>query len=168
MIKEILKNFFIGEWQYEAVNYLDDDIFVSEEVSAPKLKSLMDKILDERDYRSKRLKVIPRNENEKIYLDGTLEMSRERELKLIGRLEKGNGFNLDVDRARDFPVEELIKFRNGFSKCLWHNDTSPSLHWFKQANRVHCFSCSRTFDSIDVAQKLFSLSFKKAVKKLIS
>lgn len=168
MIKEILKTFFFGEWQHDVIDYLSDDIYVPELLSVPKHKTLMDKIIEERNYRAKRMRIIPRNEIEKIYLEETMDMSRARELKLISRLENGSGFRLDVDRARDFPIEELIQFRNGFAKCLWHADTSPSLHWFKKANRAHCFSCSRSFDSIDAAQKIFSLSFKEAVKKLIS
>ena len=71
-----------------------------------------------------------------------------------------------IDRAREYPVEELIEFKRGLSHCLWHNDTNASLSWDKKRNRVHCFPCEKDANSIDIIMAQDSCSFPVAVKKL--
>lgn len=78
--------------------------------------------------------------------------------------------NSDVIKAKEFPVTNFIKFNHsGFAKCLWHNpDTNPSLYHYKIKNKVFCFSCNHSDDSIGVVQQLYNLDFKSAVKQLIN
>ena len=71
-----------------------------------------------------------------------------------------------IDRAREYPVEELLEFKRGLSHCLWHNDTNASLSWDKKRNRVHCFPCEKDANSIDIIMAQDSCSFPMAVKKL--
>jgi hypothetical protein len=73
---------------------------------------------------------------------------------------------LDIEKAKQVPVNNFIQFRGGFARCLWHNDKNPSMHYYKKLNRVKCFSCGKGGDVIDVVQKLHSCSFEEAVRRL--
>lgn len=74
---------------------------------------------------------------------------------------------LNVERARSVQIESLIEFnRYKKARCLWHNDTQPSMHHYKKDNRVWCFACNKGGDVIDVAQALYGVGFKEAVKIL--
>jgi len=53
--------------------------------------------------------------------------------------------------------------RNGMTCCPFHDDRNPSM---KVDNRFHCFGCGEDGDVINFAEKLFSLSPKKAAQKL--
>lgn len=69
-----------------------------------------------------------------------------------------------IERAREFPIEELIETRNGKAICPFHNDHHPSMHVTK--NLFHCFTCNEGGDSIDFVMKLENLTFRQAVDKL--
>jgi len=69
-----------------------------------------------------------------------------------------------VDKARQYPVTDLIEFRRGVACCLWHDDKHPSMA--TKNNRVHCFSCGHWGDSIDVQMKLTGQTFMQAVRAL--
>lgn len=69
-----------------------------------------------------------------------------------------------IERAREFPIEELIESRNGKAICPFHNDHHPSMHITK--NLFHCFACNEGGDSIDFVMKLENLTFRQAVDKL--
>ena len=75
---------------------------------------------------------------------------------------------LDVERARRYPISEMIKFnRAGKGRCVWCNDKDgDDLHYYRGQNRVYCFSCNKAGDAIDVAMEVFKLGFPEAVKKL--
>ncbi len=73
-----------------------------------------------------------------------------------------------VARAKSYPINELIRFNssNG-AKCLFHNESEASLHYYKDQNKTWCFGgCGRGYDSIDIYQKIHGVSFKEAVKAL--
>ena len=57
---------------------------------------------------------------------------------------------------------------NHYHKTDWHYlyILSGSMKYYEKENRVHCFSCGKSWDSIDVYQKLNNCSFKDAVNKL--
>ncbi len=71
----------------------------------------------------------------------------------------------DIERAKQYPIENLIKFQNKKAKCIWHNEKSPSLHLYPD-NNVFCFGCGKGGDAIDVKMQLDSISFTEAVNIL--
>jgi DNA primase len=71
-----------------------------------------------------------------------------------------------VIRAKEYPIDELIKFSQGKARCLWHNEKTGSMHFYKETNRVHCFGCGKGGDAIDVYMALNNVAFKDAVEKL--
>lgn len=71
-----------------------------------------------------------------------------------------------VLRAKLYPIDSMIDFRDHKAKCLWHNEDTGSMHYYKDSNKVHCFGCNKTADSIDVYKQLHNCSFMEAVKSL--
>lgn len=93
----------------------------------------------------------------------------ERTLKAYSyKSEKTTLINeMDIIRAKEFPVNELVKFNSQkFARCIWHSDNTPSMKYYPKTNSVHCFSCSKSGDSIAMAQQLFGENFINAVKRL--
>jgi len=72
----------------------------------------------------------------------------------------------DIERARSYPVEQLVKFERGKALAWCHADSSPSLTLNKKHNRCHCFVCNRSMDSITVVRELHGYNFVEAVKFL--
>lgn len=72
----------------------------------------------------------------------------------------------DIARAKQYPIENLLDFKHKKTKCLWHNDSNPSLTLFKDTNTCYCFACNKVADSIEVVRKQMNVSFKDAVKWL--
>lgn len=54
--------------------------------------------------------------------------------------------------------------RAGFVCCPFHNEKTPSMKIFEKD--YHCFGCGEHGDTISFVQKLFSLSFSDALKKI--
>ena len=50
--------------------------------------------------------------------------------------------------------------------CPFHNDTHPSLQLYPGKGGFHCFVCNENGDVISFVQKLFSLDFKEACRKM--
>jgi hypothetical protein len=75
-------------------------------------------------------------------------------------------FTLAIEKAKQYPIDQLLPFKRKVTPCLWHPDTDPSLHYYRKKNRVHCFVCDQGWDAIDVTQKLHDCSFKEAVSIL--
>jgi len=75
---------------------------------------------------------------------------------------------MDIARARNYPIENLLKFNNtGKAYCIFHNDTGiPNMH--KYGNTVYCFSCNRKADVIDIYMEQNGVDFIKAVNFLQS
>lgn len=73
----------------------------------------------------------------------------------------------DITIAKNVPISQLLKFnRVGKTKCIWHADSDPSLHFYNKTNTVYCFSCGYHGDAIDVYRQINNCSFKDAVKVL--
>ncbi len=95
--------------------------------------------------------------------------------KNIARLErlqntkKGGGGLTDADiaRAKEHSIDELVEFKHGTAKCLWHSERTGSMHYYQKDNRVKCFGCGKSGDAIDVYQVLNGCDFISAVKGLI-
>lgn len=69
-----------------------------------------------------------------------------------------------IERAREFPIEELVETKNGKAICPFHNDHHPSMDVRK--NFYHCYTCQATGDVIDLVMHLENLTFKQAVERL--
>jgi len=86
--------------------------------------------------------------------------------KILATLRFHNNFGT-MNIAKSYPIEELIDFKGGMAKCLWHNEKTGSLHHDKKRNKAHCFgACGKGYDSIDTYQKINNVDFSTAVKAL--
>lgn len=78
--------------------------------------------------------------------------------------------NKDLDLlecAKQRPIDTLLKFNPQYNtNCLWHNEDSPSMHYYKKNNRVYCFGCGKSADAVDVYMQIHNCSFLDAVKAL--
>ena len=54
--------------------------------------------------------------------------------------------------------------RNGFCKCIFHNERTPSMKLYKDS--FYCFSCQKSGDVFTFVQKMDGLSFKEAFSML--
>lgn len=73
---------------------------------------------------------------------------------------------LNIDKAKAVPITQLIEFKRNIARCIWHDDKKPSMHYYRNNNKVFCFSCQKGGDVIDVAMKLWQCSMKEALNKL--
>lgn len=69
-----------------------------------------------------------------------------------------------IERAREFPIDQLIENKRFWAKCPFHADTKPSL--YLKNNFYHCFVCEANGDTIKLAQHIYNVDFKTAVKML--
>lgn len=73
----------------------------------------------------------------------------------------------DIERARQYPIDNFIDFKHKVAPCIWHNEKTGSLHYYKKTNTVYCFGCGKSADVIDVYMKIHGCNFLTAVKALI-
>lgn len=100
------------------------------------------------------------------YLDKSDKIKKKNKLQEISTSSQGS---LNVEMAKQVPIEHFIEIKpNGKGKCLWHEDENPSLHYYEDDNKVHCFVCSKQWDVIDVVQKKFDKDFKEAVRFILA
>ena len=162
MTKEQLKQLHLGSWYADCIDELADEFFDPNkqirflgESRYYKLEpfiqksppTLVEQVMDERAYRDKRMKIIPADELNRIYLEETLRMSRDREEKLIRKMTARNSAVDDIDKAKQYPIDQLIEIKNGFAKCLWHIEKQGSMKFYREENRLHCFSCNQSHDA---------------------
>lgn len=72
-----------------------------------------------------------------------------------------------IDRARAYPIQNLVKFRQRKHTCLWHTEKTGSLHLYPD-NHLFCHGqCNRAYDVIDVYMHLNpGTKFLQAVEAL--
>ena len=70
-----------------------------------------------------------------------------------------------VDAAQRYGVQVV---RGGKAQCPWHADRTPSLSFYKDNSRFHCFSCGAGGDVIDLVGMLLDLPAVDAVRELNS
>lgn len=106
---------------------------------------------------------------------GVIEAKRER---LLGERQEADtilgfmnprkskavkNFQVELARAKDYPIEKLLPFIRNKTKCIWHSDSDPSLYLYRKDNRVHCFSCGKGGDSVDVVMQMNGVSIGEAI-----
>lgn len=70
-------------------------------------------------------------------------------------------------KARDYPFDQLIKFNRARKAiCSFHPDKNPSMSFNPKTNRIRCFACGASFDTIGYVMKVQGISFLEAVKYL--
>lgn len=71
-------------------------------------------------------------------------------------------------RARAYPMTRLIDFSYGKALCPFHNEKTPSLHYYPEDNHAYCFgACGRGYDAIDLYRNAHPhLSFRDAVNEI--
>lgn len=80
----------------------------------------------------------------------------------------GKEINDEILIAKSVPIPKLLKFNHERkTNCIWHNEKSASLHYYKDTNTVYCFGCGKHGDVIDVYRQVNNCSFTEAVRNLI-
>jgi len=69
-----------------------------------------------------------------------------------------------VERARNYPIADLIKSKKNWAICPFHDDKHPSL--YLKNNFYYCFSCGASGSTIDLCMRLDNIDFVSAVIKL--
>lgn len=73
-----------------------------------------------------------------------------------------------VLNAKAYPIPNLIKFnKEKKSLCPFHNEKTPSLHYYPKTNTTYCFGgCGKSYDAISIYQKQHHATFPDAVDAL--
>lgn len=69
-------------------------------------------------------------------------------------------------RARDYPLTNLIEFRQRRALCPFHHEKTPSLYHYPKTNTAYCFGCGKAVDSIDMYRHIHGVTFTRAVQDL--
>lgn len=133
-------------------------------------KDELESLKKETEEKIKELENLQLNKNEQTvsYLDCVIEDYKIKVDNINKILNNHNSFGekLDVERARNYPIDSLLEFNHNKTLCIWHDEKTPSLCLKKEWNKATCFGGCGTKDSIDVAMKLYNLDFKEAVRFL--
>jgi hypothetical protein len=73
-----------------------------------------------------------------------------------------------VRMAKEVPFDNFLEFNKfGQAVCPFHGDTAPSMKLYGN-NTVHCFSCHKSWDTIQFVRELYNLGFKEAIAKCLA
>lgn len=99
------------------------------------------------------------------WIDSEIDKEKEMMEREIQKI-KDEIYNIDVKRARAYPIKNLIKVnRQRKAKCLWHDDKEPSMHVYP--DHAYCFVCGKRVNAVDVYMQLNGCDFKTAVAALV-
>ena len=68
----------------------------------------------------------------------------------------------DIERAANYPLDQLITCKNGMAKCPIHNEKTASLHITK--NLYYCFGCGVKGNTIHFVRNTRGIGFEDAVR----
>lgn len=51
--------------------------------------------------------------------------------------------------------------------CIYHKENTPSMYYYAEDNHVHCFSCHRSWNAIDIVEEERNMTFPEAVRYLL-
>lgn len=63
-------------------------------------------------------------------------------------------------------ANEGIPIRHNKTRCVFHEDKTPSMVIYPATNSFYCFGCGEHGDSIDFIMKLRGMSFKQSLRYL--
>jgi len=74
--------------------------------------------------------------------------------------------NQDIENAKNYPIRKLLphSVKKNMTRCPFHNDKHPSMGI--KYNKVRCFACNKTWDSIALVMQLKKTNFVDAIKYL--
>ncbi len=91
----------------------------------------------------------------------------EKQKYVMGEESKIKEVEVMKKEAKQYPIYQLVEFnRAGFARCIWHNEKTASMKYYKNKNTVYCFGCNKKADVISVYMQLNQCSFMEAVKNL--
>lgn len=110
----------------------------------------------------------PRNFFAKCTMDEYID--KEKRIKIaLKRVSDKSNKDVDISKAKAFPMTQIVDLNRGnVTKCLWHEDKNPSMHYYEKTNHLFCFVCNKKADTIDVVMQQKHISFIEAVKLLTS
>jgi len=100
-----------------------------------------------------------------VYLNRMTELKRKRYHLGKPKREYGN----DILDAKQVPIDKYIEFnRQNFAPCIWHDEHTPSMYYYRKQNRVKCFGCDRMGDVMDVVQQLQGVDLQESIKIILN
>ena len=159
MFSENVKLLFIPE--REGVKDISD--YVTNGGDLHKLMRTAKKIDDIEDDRNERVS----QWKSTLFHDAVIKKEEQAKArKSYARSDKDYG--TDIEKAKAFPITSIMDFTlKGEARCPFHNEKTPSLHYYPETNSTYCFGgCGKSYDAIDVYQKIHNVSFKTAVNEL--
>lgn len=88
-----------------------------------------------------------------------------RELRFLNGRGAGKGLDeAQIEKARAYPLENLVETKRGMMLCPLHDDTHPSM--LVKKGFGYCFSCGGHLDSIGYLMRVKGLRFREAVAAL--
>jgi hypothetical protein len=72
----------------------------------------------------------------------------------------------DIDRAKEYPFENLLDFKKCLTVCPFHQEKTPSFRLYKNTNTAYCFGCGWSGDTIKYVMETEKVGFIQAVKRL--
>lgn len=73
----------------------------------------------------------------------------------------------DVNTAKSTPIESIIKVNGyGFAKCVYHEESTPSMKVYRKDNRAYSYCCGKASDAIDIYCAVHRCTFKEAIEKM--
>jgi hypothetical protein len=91
----------------------------------------------------------------------------EREIYFIEHADRINKSEITdemIDRAKEYPIEQLIEVKRNLALCINHSERKPSMNC--KNNFAYCHSCGWSGDTISIKMKLTDCTFIEAVKSL--
>ena len=86
-----------------------------------------------------------------------------REVKILRGIESKVTPQM-IERAREYPITDLIESKRDTAICPFHNERTPSL--YLKNNFYHCFGCGANGDTIKLVMHTKGFTFRQAVEYL--
>lgn len=89
-------------------------------------------------------------------------------LQNLGKVDAKTPFKISeeqIQRAREYPIADLLEVKRTFTLCIFHDDHKPSAKIYAD-NHMYCFSCGKNADAIDIYMALNGCDFRTAVRAL--